>query len=142
MNKLKVYLSGSVRNTEKDFQSWRNHCQMLQQNGFYENLNFVDPNEYFNYTNKLPKTDKQCLDLFMWQIDKCDVVLCNLDYSNISIGTSMEVEHSHCHNIPIIGFGSKTETWYNWTKERCSIVFEDLEEAIEYLNNSYGKVVC
>ena len=141
MNKLKVYLSGSVKHTSEDFQSWRTRCQMLSYNGYYTNLDFIDPNSYFNYTNKQPTTDKQCLDLFMWQVKQCDVVLCNLDYSNISIGTSMEVEHAYCHGIPIIGFGEKVETHYPWIKERCSVILKDLDEAIDYINDTYAKVV-
>ena len=141
MSKLKVYLSGSIKNVDNSFQSWRTRCSMLRQNGYYTNLDFVDPNTYFNYTNKLPNTDKQCIDLFMWEIEKCDVLLLNLDYSNISIGTGQEVEHAFCHNIPIIAFGEKPETWYSWTKERASALFDTLDDAIEYLNNTYLKVV-
>ena len=141
MSKLKVYLSGSVKHVEEDFQSWRDRCQMLRMNGYYTNLDFIDPNSYFNYTNKQPQTDKQCLDLFMWQVENCDVLLLNLDCSNISVGSMAEVEHAYCHNIPIIGFGSKSETWYNWCKERCSVILKDLDEAIDYINNTYAKVV-
>ena len=61
----------------------------------------------------------------------------NLDYSNNSIGTAMEVEHAHCNNIPVIAFGSQESTWYNWVKERATIVFEDLDEACFYINETY-----
>lgn len=141
MDKLRVYLSGAVRNVIEELQFWRTRCITLSQSGYYDNLEFVDPNGYFNYTNKIPKTDKQCIDLFMWQIERSDVVLLYLDYSNISIGSAMEIEHAYCHNIPIIGFGSRKDTWYSWCEERCSVIFDDLEEAIEYLNNSYGKTI-
>ena len=140
MNNLKIYLSGSVRNVNGDFQSWRTQCHFIQENGYYQNLKFVDPIEFFNYTNKLPQSEKQCLDLFMWQIEQCDVVLVNLDYSNISVGTGQEIEHAFCKNIPIIGFGEKKETWYNWSAERCSVIFKTLDIAIEYLNDSYAQV--
>ena len=77
----------------------------------------------------------------MWQIDKCDALLINLDYSNVSVGSGMEVEHAYCHNVPIIAFGSKPDTWYNWTKERTTVILNDLDEAIEYIHNYYAKVV-
>ena len=141
MNKLKVYLSGATLNTDDSFQSWRTRCQMLRQNGYYTNLDFVDPLSYFDYKHKLPQTNKQCLDFFMWQIDKCDALLINLDYSNVSVGSGMEVEHAYCHNVPIIAFGSKPDTWYNWTKERTTVILNDLDEAIEYIHNYYAKVV-
>lgn len=141
MNKLKVYLSGSVKNVDNEFQSWRIRCQMLRQNGYYTNLDFVDPNSYFNYSNKKPITDKQCQDLFMWQIEHCDLLLLNLDYSDISVGTGMEIEHAYCNNIPIIAFGSKPETWYNWAETRSTVIFKTLDEAVEYIHTYYGKVV-
>lgn len=141
MSKLKVYLSGAAKQVEEDFQSWRSRCKMLSHNGYYTKLDFVDPNSYFNYTNKTPKTDKQCLDLFMWQIEKGDVLLVNLDYSNVSIGTGMEIEHAACHNIPIVAFGEKSDTWYNWCVERSTVIFRTLDQAIDYINDTYAKVV-
>ena len=114
---------------------------MLTQNVYYTNLEFIDPNSYFDYTNKQPKTDKQCLDLFMWQIEQCDVLLVNLDYSENSCGTNMEIEHALCNNIPIIAFGSKPETWYNWAETRSTITFKTLDGAVEYIHMYYGKVV-
>lgn len=141
MNRLKVYLSGAVKQVEEDFQNWRNKCLELSENGFYPNLKFIDPNSYFNYTNKLPETDRQCLDLFMWQAEESDILLVNLDHSNCSIGSGMEVEHAYCCNIPIIAFGSKPDTWYPWIETRATVIFYDLEDALEYINDSYGEVV-
>ena len=140
--KLKVYLSGATLNVEKEFQSWREACLSYSKNGYYDKISFIDPISYFDYTYKLPMTEKQCLDFFMWQIDQCDVLLCNLDNSKISIGTAMEVEHAYCNNKPVIGFGSNIDTHYNWTRERCSAIFDTLEEALHYIHNYYGKVVC
>lgn len=142
MKKLKIYLSGSVKQVEDNFQSWRTQCKMLRQNGYYTNLDFIDPISYFDYVRKQPKTDKQCLDLFMWQVENCDVLLLNLDYTNISCGACMEVEHAYCNNIPIVAFGSKPDTWYNWVETRSTAIFDNLEDAIDYIHNSYGKVLC
>ena len=136
MSKLRVYLSGCVKKADDEFQSWRDECL----NGFYENLKFIDPNSYFNYTDKPPKTDKQCLDLFIWQVKNCDVILVNLDHSDDSCGTCMEIEHAFCYGIPIIAFGSKPETWYSWVKERSSVIFNNLEDTLEYINESYGTI--
>lgn len=140
MNKLKVYLSGSVKNAEDGFQSWRSKCLMLAED-YDMNLNIIDPINYFDYSNNKPKTDKQCQDLFMWQIERCDILLCNLDGSDVSVGTGMEIEHAFCNNIPIIAFGSKPDTWYNWAKTRSAVIFETLDEALEYISISYGRVV-
>ena len=140
-NRLKIYLAGSIKNVNEEFQNWRTRCLMLRQNGFYTNLEFVDPNSYFNYTNKKPKTDKQCLELFMWAIKQCDVMLVNLDQSNNSCGTCMEIEHAYCNGIPVIAFGEKPDTWYDWAETRSTVILKTLEEAIDYIHNFYWKVV-
>lgn len=140
MKELRIYLSGAVRLADEEFQIWRNRCLELKQAGYYPNFKFVDPNSYFDYKEKLPKTDKQCIDLFMWQIEHCDVFLYNLDSSDISVGSGMEAEHAFCNNIPIIAFGSKPNTWYKWSENRASAIFETLEEALEYITKSYANI--
>lgn len=139
MRKLKIYLSGNVKNADKSFQDWRNICtHYWHSTGVYLQLEFVNPIDYFNYTDKLSKTDKQCLDLFMHQIDHCDVLLLNLDYSQNSIGAAMEVEHAFCKGVPIIAFGKKPDTWYNWIVERASVVFDTVDDAVDYIQYVYG----
>ena len=138
MSKLKIYLSGADKQVCDDFQTWRDKCFYYQMTGYYLNLEFINPLAHFNYTTRKPKTNKQCKDLFMWQIEKSDILLVNLDESENSVGTGYEVERANCFNIPIIGFGDKPETWYSWTKESCSVVFDTLGEAIDYISESYG----
>lgn len=140
MSKLKVYLSGATKHVDEKFQNWRERCFDWQKSGYWNDINFIDPISYFNYTNKQPNTDRQCLDLFMWQIEKCDVLLINLDYSDTSCGSMAEVEHAYCFGKPIIGFGSKPETWYSWAKERASVIFKTPIDAVEYINSSYGSI--
>lgn len=139
-DKLNVYLSGSIKNVDLSFQNWREECLKAEKNGFFPNIKFIDPNSYFNYTDKPPKTDKQCLDLFMWLVDKCDILLINLDNSDCSIGSGMEVEHAYCYEIPIIAFGSKPTTWYKWIETRASVVFDTLGDALEYIELSYSNI--
>lgn len=140
MNKLRIYLSGAVRLADEEFQSWREQCLNFTKTGYYPNLKFVDPNSYFDYKEKLPNTDKQCIDLFMWQIEHSDVLLLNMDSSDISVGSGMEIEHAFCNGIPIIAFGSKHNTWYKWTEVRASAIFETLEEALDYITKSYANI--
>lgn len=143
MKKLKIYLSGTVGQAEKNFQSWRSTCKMLRQNGYYTSLDFIDPINHFDSKIKHLKTEKDFLGLIMWQVENCDVLLLNLDYTNTPCcGSCMEVEHAYCNNIPIIAFGSKPDTWYNWVETRSTAIFDNLEDAIDYIYNSYGKLLC
>nr|DAE28789.1 MAG TPA: deoxyribosyltransferase [virus sp. ctmTa7] len=139
-NRINVYLSGAIKNTDYKFQDWREYCSDSILAGFYPHLNIIDPNKFFNYTDKQPKTDKQCMDLFMYLLKKSDVLLVNLDQSNSSVGTGMEVEYAICNNIPIIAFGNKPETWYKWVEISAAVILEDAEEALEYIDNSYGVI--
>ena len=140
MNKLRVYLSGATKLVDEDFQSWRDKCLEIGENGFCPSIKFIDPISYFNYTDKQPNTDKQCIDLFMWLVEKSNILLINLDNSDISCGSVAEVEHAYCNNIPIIGFGNNPKTWYSWAKERCSVTFDCLEDSIYYIDITYGSI--
>lgn len=137
MKKLKVYLAGAIKNADLDFQNWREECCSRIE---YGRIDFIDPNEYFNYHSKLPMTNRQCRDFFMNCIERCDLLLINLDYSDSSCGSCMEAEHALCRNIPIIGFGEKKDTWYDWLKCYPSVIFDTLDEALEYINEYYGTI--
>lgn len=139
--KLNVYLSGSVLHSDDTFQNWRERCNRLQEHDTSLSINFIDPIKYFNYTDKNPQTDKQCLDLFMYLVDKSDILLLNLDNSKNSCGAMMELEHAYCKGIPIIAFGKDSDTWYNWAELRASVVLRDLYEAISYIDSYYAKSI-
>lgn len=140
MNKLNIYLSGAIKNASYEFQTWREYCFDSVLSGFFSNLSIIDPNRFFNYTDKWPETDKQCMELFMYLLKKSDVLLVNLDYSDCSVETGMEVQYALCNNIPIIAFGEEPETWYKWVEISAAVILEDAEEALEYINNSYGVI--
>lgn len=136
--KCKIYLSGAIRNTPLAFQTWRSNAAVLLENcSICFKANTLDPNEFFNYTDKKPQSEKQCLNLFMWLVDQSDLLLVNLDHTDESCGTCMEIERAYCQDKPIIAFGSKSETWYSWAVERSSVIFSTLEEAVQYIMDSY-----
>lgn len=146
MKKLNVYLSGATKYVDDSFQNWRSDCIEIEMyglgcSGIYTKLNFINPIAYFNYTHNKPKTEKQCINLFMWLVDKSDILLLNLDDSDKSIGTGMEIEHAFCRGIPIIAFGKNPDTWYNWAEERATVIFDDLEDAVMYINDYYAKSI-
>lgn len=77
----------------------------------------------------------------MYLLKKSDVLLVNLDHSDCSVGTGMEVQYALYNNIPIIAFGEEPETWYKWIEISAAIIFEDVDEALEYISSSYGTVL-
>ena len=138
MNKINIYLSGACKHTSYNFQSWRRSFKnYLEDYVFNDLFNVIDPMIHFDYDDNKPPTDKACHDLFFHLIDKSDVLIVNLDNSDLSPGTAMEVHHALVNNIPIIGFGNMKDTWYPWVKEECSVVLSSIHNAIEYVYEHY-----
>lgn len=133
---IKIFISGSEKNAPKDFTSWRDKVKNLCAWND-DTLQVLDPVTHFNYHDKPPRTPRQCFNYFMWLIDQCDVLLVNLDHSDASVGTGCEVQHAYDRNKPIIGFGQDVLTWYEWTDEKCDVIFNTMEEAIEYILANY-----
>lgn len=75
------------------------------------------------------------MNYFLHKVSKSDLLLVNLDNSNSSVGTGMEVQKAFDTGIPIIGFGTKNI--YPWIKEHCDIVFEDRFDALVYIKEYY-----
>ena len=136
MKHVLIYASGSEKNAPEGFTSWRDELKTFLA-WHNDKITFLDPMVHFNYTDKPSKTTRQCSNYFMWMIDRCDVLLVNLDHSDVSVGTGCEVQHGFDNRKPIIGFGVKPETWYEWTADKCDIVFDTQEEAIEYIVEHY-----
>lgn len=134
--KLQIYASGSEKNAPKGFTSWRDELKEMIM-CHEDQINILDPMVHFNYTDKSPVTTRQCSNYFMWMIDKCDVLLVNLDHSDVSVGTGCEVQHGFDNHKPIIGFGTKPKTWYEWTSDKCDVIFSTMEDAIEYIAEHY-----
>lgn len=136
MNKIEIFISGAEKNAPEGFGSWRN--EVKNWSAWTSNITILDPVEHFNYIDKTPTQPRQCSNYFMWLIDRCDVLLVNLDYTEASVGTGCEVQHAYDMKKPIIGFGIKKETWYEWTHEKCEVIFETYEEALDYILEYYN----
>lgn len=137
MELFEIYTSGATKNIEADDSlQWRKvtkacleHCDTN-----YKVKVFI-PEYYFNYHTDHPKTDKQCMKHFMYRLDRSELMIVNLNNSNTSIGTGMEVQRATDNGIPIIGFGNSNI--YPWIEECCDVTFETLEEALNYIEKYY-----
>lgn len=136
INNFNIYLAGRCKGLSVDEQnSWRDKTI------YYFNTRCLsviahNPNDYFNYYSNLHKTNKQVKEFYMSLIDRCDLVIANLNDSCLSVGTGQELEHARMKGIPIIGFG--TENVYPWLAEvDCQVVFDTLDECLDYVKDYY-----
>ncbi len=140
-NFIAVYLAGACANEPDEGRKWRVDArQAFNSIVKYDNIQVcvVDPTDYFSYSYPVHKSDKQIKAFYMSKIRKCDVILVNVNNSKTSPGTCMEVQHAVDHNIPVVGFGK--ENAYPWLMNvDCDVVFDSLQEAINYIKDYYMK---
>ena len=132
---LKVYLSGATKCLEDQGDSWRKECERIVD--YYDlDVKIYNPNTYFNYTTMAPDTTKQCMECLLNHVKTSDVILCNLDYTDKSSGTCIELGYAKALDIPIIGFGKNVDV-YNWAEEMCHCVFDNVIDALMYICGYY-----
>lgn len=129
---LKIYLSGASKNLDDHGNLWREDAKFI---GDMHSILAYNPNDFYNYTDKNPNTVKECMKLFLHQVELSDVILVNLDYTDGSVGTGMEVMHATNLNKPIIGFGNTNV--YPWVAEMCDVILSDLGQAMDYIAINY-----
>lgn len=132
-----IYLAGACKNLSWDEQNiWRDVAkEKLERVECNYHVHVSNPNDYFNYIEETHKSQKQVKEFFLHKIRTSNLVLCNLNYSNSSVGTGQELQFARDNNIPIIGFGN--EEVYPWLVEDCQVVFDTLEEALRYVSDYY-----
>lgn len=128
----KIYLSGACKNVSSDISSsWRDYMEVALGSEF----KLFNPNKHYDYKDYLPASDRECRKLFLNHLRESDILLVNLDFSNISCGTNYEIGYAQALNKPIIGFGGREA--YNWAKDACDVVLKDMIEAVNYLSTHY-----
>ena len=135
---ITIYLAGGCKNEPDEGKGWRREAtEKIRTTAGWEEkrVEVIDPTEYFSYSGKRHKHDKQVMDYYYWRIRNSDVVLVNLNRSEDSCGTCMELQYASDKEIPIVGFG--TEGVYNWTIPLAQVQFSTLTEAIDYLRDYY-----
>ena len=139
MKEFVIYLAGASKNVPDEGFTWRKSAE----NELYryaDILNYkikvINPNDYFTYKEKRHKTNKQIKEFYMDKVRHSNLILVNLNNTNTSPGTAQELQCASDNLIPIIGFG--TENIYLWLSEAdCQVVFNEMNEAIEYIVNFY-----
>lgn len=139
INPIKIYLAGACKHLEDEGRQWRRDITaMLKQVGDWCNREVVviDPTQYFSYSAPKHKSQKQIKEFYLNKIAKCDLVIVNLNDSDMSVGTGQETQAARMMHIPIIGFGTKNI--YPWIKEvDCEVSFDSMHEAVDYVRDYY-----
>lgn len=137
MGKFKIYTSGAMKNLSPQLANkWRYKIsEYLWREDAYASV-FI-PSEYFGYEEKRHKTESQVMDYFLHEVELSDLMILNLDNSALSVGTGMEVCHAYDCKIPIIGYKETGEEVYPWCESMCTVVFNDMEEMLEYIKIYY-----
>ena len=134
MKKFEIYLAGGSKNEPDEGMGWRDQLRRDWQNHFSD-ISIVNPLDYFRYSKDWHQSDKQVKQYYLSRIKKCGAVLVNLNNSDKSCGTCQEIQYAVDHDIPVIGFG--TENIYNWLLVDCQCVFENSDEAMDYIMTYY-----
>ncbi len=138
-NKIKIYLAGACKCLEDEGREWRERAtKMLEQAAEWQDISIkvINPLDYFSYSEHKHKTHKQVKSFYTNKILNSNVLLCNLNDSDSSVGTGQEVQFAVCNKIPVIGFGR--DRVYPWLAEvDCEVVFDTLTEACDYIRDYY-----
>jgi len=137
-HKFQIYLAGACKGlTKEEANRWRGECQNWAT--WHEDVYMYNPNDYFNYWDRHPLLDEECMKTFLAQLRQSDLVLVNLDQSAHSVGTGIEVAIAHELKIPVIGFTVNGKDVYEWTALMCDMVYN--VDIVDMLNHIYKQRV-
>ena len=131
-----VFLSGPVKYEADGGHGWRDEVYRYACNCDWY-LRVFDPTSFFDYewSDEFQKTDRQIKEYYLQAIRKATVVLVNLNYTECSVGTGIEVQAANDAGVPCVGWGK--EHVYPWVRDACTVVFDDLKTALEYITSYY-----
>lgn len=129
-----IYLSGACANVSIEERNlWRQDIE-LDLSGC-KNIKIFNPNKYFSYDRTPDAPSRLVMDYFLSVVKRCELIVVNLNNSAMSCGTAFEVQKAVDEGKLIIGFGN--ENVYDYTRDCCSVVFNNLDEVIEFIYANY-----
>lgn len=137
MNQKEIaYLAGSCRNVSiEERNKWREYLvETLKNNA--NNIIAFSPNEHFAYEKCGTENEKTVMDYFLYRLKNSGIMVLNLNNSDKSVGTGIEFGYALAKEKLIIGFG--TENIYEYMREKCSAVFNDVDETADFLLEHIG----
>lgn len=139
-NKL-IYLCGPMTGlTIEQYSKWRKYVQ----NEFAEinpSWKCFNPADHFNFgdVEKGIITDKQAMDIDLYHLKQSDIVLYYANDGGKSLGSMAEIAIAYDHNIPIICTNPKSnmQNLHPWIETMCNKIFDNLEDAIQFIVEHY-----
>ena len=137
---VKMYLSGAMRGISWGEQiEWRMQIQNAIRFGDYDyekKPSFFDPTSFYNYEEKLHKSEREIFEFELDALRKSDVVVVNLKHQS-SVGTIMELAIAKELRIPVIAFGVGDNEVHPWILECCTRVCDSMGELVQYIVDFY-----
>lgn len=136
-----VYLAGKMTGlTVRQMSTWRNLASTyLRNNGFH----VLNPFECFKdeLIQQTKPTAREIVGNNKYQIQHSDIVLAELNYADVSIGTVGEIVFAAMLGIPVIAWGRAEDVIdHPWIQDHVTAVYGDLEDALECIIARYSKV--
>ena len=139
METMKIYLAGPSFYEEDEGAGWRAKATQIFNHASEDKeckIKVINPLDFFNYSEAKHQSDTQVKQYYMDQILHSRLVLCNLDHTRTSPGTSQELQFARDHNIPVVSFSTGDEV-YPWLKVDSQVIFPSMLQAIDYILEYY-----
>jgi len=133
MRRPTVYLAGKMSGLSRsEMSAWRNAAKIkLAETGFHI-LNPVNTDFGTNVT------DSEIIHSNDFQIRHSDIILAELDYEQVSIGTICEIVEARRQGKPVIVWGTAYGIInHPHIKGRITRHYEDLVDAVQYIIENY-----
>ena len=140
METCRIYLSGAMSGVSWEEQiKWRRQIRDAVKFGDYDYSKkpiYFDPTQYYNYEEKLHKSEREIMEFELDALRKSDLVIVNFNEPS-SIGTAIEVAIAKELRIPVIGLNKDKKDIHPWLLECCTRVCDDMGELVSYTTEFY-----
>lgn len=142
MRKLNIYLAGAMGGlTYEEYNNWRNYTsrtlyRVNKFSGYDVDLDIINPADYYNFDNPCHASDREVMKFDLRHVKSSDLIIVNFN-SSVSQGTTAGLAVAYDHDIPIIGVNADNLSLHPWDKAFCDRIFDDWDEALDYVENFY-----
>lgn len=141
MEPKRIYTAGRMKGISLEEQmEWRIRLKDELEINWEKKFVYIMPPTFYNYAQKVHKTEREVKEWELSQLAKCDVMVVNLDDIEKSIGTITELATAVAVNnltdrhIYIIGIGENKDL-HPWISDSIFRFEPDVESAAEYISD-------